>query len=148
LMRPTLLRSEGWLFRTSRGHGGDLLSEKPMGQPDAWRMIRRRAAAAGIAEEIGCHTFRATGITAYLANGGALEHAKEMADTRAREPPSFMTGQKSGSLKRKVSASGSRSLCEKQDFCTNRQIGDRVVCWRRFSRYSAITPSSLAEHAT
>jgi len=36
-------------------------------------MIRRRAAAAGIAEAIGCHTFRATGITAYLANGGALE---------------------------------------------------------------------------
>jgi site-specific recombinase XerD len=75
---------KGWLFRTSRGHGGTLLSEKPMGQPDAWRMIRRRAAAAGIAEEIGCHTFRATGITAYLANGGALEHAQEMA---AHESP-------------------------------------------------------------
>jgi site-specific recombinase XerD len=42
-------------------------------------MIRRRAAAAGIAAEIGCHTFRATGITAYLSNGGALEHAQEMA---------------------------------------------------------------------
>jgi integrase len=55
-----------------------------MGQPDAWRMIRKRAAAAGIAEEIGCHTFRATGITAYLANGGALEHAQEMA---AHESP-------------------------------------------------------------
>src|SRR5580704_10586043 len=39
-----------------------------MGQPDAWRMIRKRAAAAGIAEEICCHTFRATGITAYLAS--------------------------------------------------------------------------------
>jgi hypothetical protein len=55
-----------------------------MSQPDAWRMIRRRAAAAGIAAEIGCHTFRATGITAYLANGGALEHAQEMA---AHESP-------------------------------------------------------------
>ena len=44
----------------------------------------RRAAAAGIAAEIGCHTFRATGITAYLANGGALEHAQEMA---AHESP-------------------------------------------------------------
>jgi hypothetical protein len=31
-----------------------------------------------------CHTFRATGITAYLANGGALEHAQEMA---AQESP-------------------------------------------------------------
>src|SRR5258705_13818407 len=47
-------------------------------------MIRRRAKAARIAAEIGCHTFRATGITAYLANGGALEHAQEMA---AHESP-------------------------------------------------------------
>ena len=75
---------KGWLFRTSRGHNGSTLSDKPMSQPDAWRMIRRRAVAAGIAEAIGCHTFRATGITAYLANGGALEHAQEMA---AHESP-------------------------------------------------------------
>jgi site-specific recombinase XerD len=61
-----------------------MLSENPMSQPDAWRMIRRRATAAGIAEAIGCHTFRATGITAYLSNGGALEHAQEMA---AHESP-------------------------------------------------------------
>ena len=52
-------------------------------------MIRRRAAAAGIAAEIGCHTFRATGITAYLANGGALEHAQEMA---AHESPRTIAG--------------------------------------------------------
>jgi integrase/recombinase XerD len=36
----------------------------------AWLMIRRRAIAAGITVPIGCHTFRATGIAAYLANGG------------------------------------------------------------------------------
>src|ERR1700734_546898 len=53
---------KGWLFRTARGHNGTLLSDKPMRQPDAWRMIRRRALGAGIAEAIGCHTFRATGI--------------------------------------------------------------------------------------
>ena len=75
---------KGFLFRTARGHNGTVLSDKPMSQPDAWRMIRRRAAAAGIAAPIGCHTFRATGITAYLANGGALEHAQEMA---AHESP-------------------------------------------------------------
>ncbi len=73
-----------WLFRTSQGHAGVTLSERAMGQPDAWRMIRRRAAAAGITAPIGNHTFRATGITAYLANGGALEHAQEMA---AHESP-------------------------------------------------------------
>jgi site-specific recombinase XerD len=75
---------KGWLFRTARGHNGSALSDKPMSQPDAWRMIRRRATAAGITAPIGCHTFRATGITAYLANGGALEHAQEMA---AHESP-------------------------------------------------------------
>jgi site-specific recombinase XerD len=60
---------------------GDLvpINIKPMSQPDAWRMIRRRGTAAGIAEAIACRTFRATGITVYLANGGALEHAQEMA---------------------------------------------------------------------
>jgi site-specific recombinase XerD len=75
---------KGFLFRTSRGRRGDVLSDQPMGQADAWRMVRRRASAAGIAAPIGCHTFRATGITAYLANGGTLEHAQAMA---AHESP-------------------------------------------------------------
>jgi integrase/recombinase XerD len=44
-------------------------------------MIGCRAVAAGITAEIGCHTFRATGISAYLANVGALER-----NGRAREP--------------------------------------------------------------
>jgi integrase len=39
---------KGFLFRTSRGHNATVLSEQPMDQSDAWRMIRRRAAAAGI----------------------------------------------------------------------------------------------------
>ena len=69
---------EGWLFRSAKGRG-DALSARPMGQVDAWRMLRRRAAAAGILAPIGCHSFRATGITAYLANGGTLEHAQAMA---------------------------------------------------------------------
>jgi site-specific recombinase XerD len=75
---------KGWLFRTSPRHNGKMLTDHPMDQKDAWRMIRRRAAAAGIKEKIGNHTFRATGITAYLGNGGTLEHAQEMA---AHESP-------------------------------------------------------------
>lgn len=70
---------KGYLFRTSPRHTATVLTDQPMNQPDAWRMIRRRALAAGIMAPIGNHTFRATGITAYLANGGALEHAQEMA---------------------------------------------------------------------
>jgi integrase len=75
---------KGFLFRTARGHAGTTLAARPMTQPDAWRMVRRRAAAAGILAPIGNHTFRATGITAYLANGGTLEHAQAMA---AHESP-------------------------------------------------------------
>jgi integrase len=75
---------KGYLFRTAPGHNAAVLLEKPMAQSDAWRMIRRRALAAGIQAPIGNHSFRAAGITAYLANGGALEHAQEMA---AHESP-------------------------------------------------------------
>ena len=75
---------KGWLFRTARGHQADKLSALAVNQSDAWHMIRRRAASAGIDAPIGCHTFRATEITAYLANGGALEHAQELA---AHESP-------------------------------------------------------------
>ncbi len=69
---------KGLLFRTTRGRSGKLTGN-PMLQSDVWRMIRRRALAAGIRTEIGCHTFRATGITAYLKNGGRLEVAQQMA---------------------------------------------------------------------
>lgn len=69
---------KGPLFRSARGRSGEL-TETPLLQSDVWRMIRRRAAQAGIQTEIGCHTFRATGITAYLKNGGRLEIAQQMA---------------------------------------------------------------------
>ena len=49
-----------------------------MSQVDVYRMIRRRAADAGIKTKIGCHTFRATGITEYLRHGGKLEIAQQM----------------------------------------------------------------------
>lgn len=42
-------------------------------------MVNVRAKAAGIDRPINCHTFRATGITAYLKNGGQLEIAQQMA---------------------------------------------------------------------
>ena len=69
---------KGPLFRGARGHKGEL-GRAPLGQSDVYRMIRRRAKVAGISTELGCHTFRATGITAYLKNGGRLEIAQQMA---------------------------------------------------------------------
>ncbi len=51
-----------------------------MHRNDVLRMIWRRAKAAGLSGAgIGCHTFRATGITAYLKSGGRIEVAQKMA---------------------------------------------------------------------
>ena len=43
-------------------------------------LVRRRAEDAGIETAICNHTFRPTGITAYLKNGGTLEKAAAMAN--------------------------------------------------------------------
>lgn len=67
------------LFRTSTGRSGTL-NGTAMYQQDVFRMIRRRAGQAGIKTLIGNHTFRATGITAYLKNGGSLEMAQHIAN--------------------------------------------------------------------
>lgn len=69
----------GPLFRTI-GRGTGELTESPLPQANAYAMIGRRAAAVGIATKVGNHTFRATGITAYLKNGGTLERAAAMAN--------------------------------------------------------------------
>jgi site-specific recombinase XerD len=71
------------LFRSAAGRTG-ALTENPMHRVDAWRMIQRRAEGLGFRVKIGCHTFRATGITAYLEAGGTLENAQAMA---AHESP-------------------------------------------------------------
>jgi hypothetical protein len=55
-------------------------------------MIRRRAAGAGIKTQVGNHTFRATGITAYLKNGGSLENAAAMANHRPAPRSSTIAG--------------------------------------------------------
>jgi site-specific recombinase XerD len=71
------------LFRSAIGKTG-ALTDKPMNRIDAYRMVRRRAAEAGYKIKLGCHVFRATGITAYLEAGGTLENAQAMA---AHESP-------------------------------------------------------------
>src|SRR3954447_14754004 len=74
---------KGPLFRTIQrgtGRGTGKLTVTPLPQANAYAMIRRRAAAAGIMTKIGNHSFRATGITAYLRNGGTLEKAAAMAN--------------------------------------------------------------------
>jgi site-specific recombinase XerD len=75
---------KGYLFRTAKGKSAAALTGNPLAQSNVYRMIRRRAVMAGIKTRIGNHTFRATGITQYLRNGGRRELAQQMA---AHESP-------------------------------------------------------------
>ncbi|RIK34995.1 MAG: integrase [Chloroflexi bacterium] len=60
------------------------LTERRLHRSEVWAMIKRRARQARLSEEICCHTFRATGITTYLENGGTIERAQQIA---AHESP-------------------------------------------------------------
>jgi len=71
--------AKGPLFRTI-GRGTAQLTRTPLPQANAYAMVGRRATAAGIKTKLGNHSFRATGITAYLKNGGTLEKAAAMAN--------------------------------------------------------------------
>ena len=71
---------KGPLFRSAgAGRGGDHLTPRPLRRPDAWAMIKRRAKAAGLPDQVCAHSFRGTGITEYLRAGGTLETAARIA---------------------------------------------------------------------
>ena len=67
------------LFRAAVGKTKKLGSTR-MTRHAALKMIQRRARHAGVLTPICCHSFRATGITNYLLNGGTLEKAQKMAN--------------------------------------------------------------------
>src|SRR5205807_1106112 len=73
---------KGPLFRTV--DRSDSPTANRMSRNDVLRMIKRRAEMVGFPPAICCHTFRATGITAYLENGGTIENAQAIA---AHESP-------------------------------------------------------------
>jgi integrase/recombinase XerD len=68
---------KGPLFRSIRK--GNKLTSNVLTRSDVLYMIKRRAREAALPYSTCCHTFRATGITAYLQNGGTLEHAQQIA---------------------------------------------------------------------
>ena len=59
-------------------------SRNRMSRVDVFRMVKRRVRQAELGVAANCHTFRATGITAYLLNGGSVENAQAIA---AHESP-------------------------------------------------------------
>lgn len=74
----SLGETEGPLFRTiNRQRTG--YTENRLHRREAWAMVKRRTKAAGLGGKFSNHTFRGTGITAYLSNDGQLERAQYMA---------------------------------------------------------------------
>lgn len=71
------------LFRSAVGKTGTL-TDRPLRRNNALDMVKRRAKAAGLSKRVCNHTFRATGITAYLEAGGTIEKAQAIA---AHESP-------------------------------------------------------------
>jgi integrase len=78
------------LWRSADGKSGRL-TEKALGRIDVFKMIKRRAKVAGVALDIGCHTFRATGITAYLLGGGPWRVPNRSPSISLRARRSFTT---------------------------------------------------------
>jgi site-specific recombinase XerC len=62
------------------GRGEQRVTRRAITPREAHAMVRKRAKRAGVTTTIGNHSFRGTGITAYLKNGGTLEKAREMAN--------------------------------------------------------------------
>ena len=69
----------GPLFRSCEPGRRDALQNRAMSRLSALKMIKRRARKAGLPGEICAHSFRGTGITEYLRNGGDLEVAARIA---------------------------------------------------------------------
>ena len=72
------------LFQGTTPHKG-ILTGHAYSRNASWKMIQRRAKAAGHYGEIGNHSLRATGVTNYLAHGGVLEEARKMAGHKSAE---------------------------------------------------------------
>jgi integrase len=72
------LQSGQPLFQRVNSAGMEVMG-RALNRYNAWAAIRKRATAAGFLTPVGCHTWRATGITIYLENDGRLEHAQQTA---------------------------------------------------------------------
>ncbi|WP_165074804.1 tyrosine-type recombinase/integrase [Paludisphaera rhizosphaerae] len=68
----------GPLFRSGNRRSGEL-NAKPLRRNNAWEMVKRRAAEVGLTHKLCNHSFRATGITAFIAAGGTIEKAQQIA---------------------------------------------------------------------
>jgi CubicO group peptidase (beta-lactamase class C family) len=89
------------------------LGDSRMNRQDVFRMIKKRCRQSALGAAANCHTFRATGITAYMLNGGTLEHAQTIAAQESpRGRPSFRTERPMKSRSMRSNASESDGMTQ------------------------------------
>ena len=109
-------------------------------------MIQRRAKSAGVTTHVGNYTFRATGVTAYLKNGGTLERTAQMANHA-----SIRTTQLYDRRAEEVTLDEvERTLVESIDDCAVRSAPEKYgeCCAHRPSECSAVAQALSFNHAS
>jgi len=66
---------------------GGTITPNRRNRVDVFRMVKRRVRQSSLGVAANCHTFRATGITAYLLNSGTVENAQAIAAHESHAPP-------------------------------------------------------------
>ena len=87
------LQSGQPLFQSVNSTGMEVTG-RALNRYNAWAAIRKRAKAAGFLTPVGCHTWRATGITIYLENDGGSSTPSRWLAMSLRERPNYTTGPK------------------------------------------------------
>ena len=70
---------DAWLYPAIPG--GRRIANRPMSEVTAWSMVKTQAERIGI-KQVSCRTFRATGISAFLSQGGRIADAQYLAGHR------------------------------------------------------------------
>ena len=120
----------GPLFRSCEPGRRDALQARAMSRLSALKMIKRRARQAGLPAEICAHSFRGTGITEYLRNGGDLEAAARIAVTRVDPHHPALQPAERGDLARRDRAHPHLSAsapCLSALVPANRKAGDETA---------------------
>ena len=81
------------LFQSVNSAGTEVTG-RALNRHNAWAAIRKRAKAAGFLTPVGCHTWRATGITIYLENDGRMDDSS----TPSRWPDMSLREQRSSTI--------------------------------------------------
>ena len=123
---------KGWLFRTARGHNGSTLSDKPMSQPDAWRMIRRRARRPASPPKSATTPSGRPGSPPISPMAARLNTPRRWPRMRVRARPSSMTAPRNGSRRTRWSGSG----------CNAPDTSPKTLSTVSFSREAAMQTAS------